>query len=158
VLRPGDIPGAVAKRIPGSPIQTYATRRLHRLSGLFFAPTLLFFALTGVLQVFDLHKIRPGNAPSALVLKAASLHKNQTTHIRSRTATPAKAGADLKSPEETSLAHQALKAFAAIASAFLLLTTFLGATLALGSARDRLASALALVGGVLIPLFLVLAL
>jgi hypothetical protein len=139
-------------------MSTYALRRLHRLSGLFFAPTLLFFALTGVLQVFDLHKIRPGNAPLAFVLKAASLHKNQTTHIRSRTPTLAKAGTDLKPPEEVSLARQMLKAFAAIASAFLLLTTFLGVTLALGSARDRLASALALVGGVVIPLFLVLAL
>ena len=55
-------------------------RRLHLYTGVLFAPAILFFALTGVVQVFNLHMARPGAAyqPPALVSRLAALHKDQT--------------------------------------------------------------------------------
>ena len=55
-------------------------RRLHLYSGVLFAPAILFFALTGLIQVFDLHKARPaaGYRPAGLILRLAALHKDQT--------------------------------------------------------------------------------
>ena len=55
-------------------------RKLHLYSGVLFAPAILFFALTGLIQVFDLHKARPaaGYRPAGLILRLAALHKDQT--------------------------------------------------------------------------------
>jgi hypothetical protein len=37
-----------------------ATRLVHRYSGIFFAPTILFFAITGGLRMFGLHETSRG--------------------------------------------------------------------------------------------------
>ena len=59
-------------------------RQLHLYLGTLFAPAIIFFALSGSLQLFGLHEIRPGRAyqPPAWVQKMGSIHKNQTLTLR----------------------------------------------------------------------------
>jgi hypothetical protein len=55
-------------------------RQWHLYLGTLFAPSIIFFAFTGSLQLFGLHEGHPGEAyqPSAWVQKLASIHKDQT--------------------------------------------------------------------------------
>jgi len=58
-------------------------RQTHLYIGVFIAPALLFFALTGALQTFSFHEgsHAPGYNPPAWIATLAQLHKNQTTKI-----------------------------------------------------------------------------
>lgn len=133
-------------------------RRLHRLTGLVFAPTLLFLALTGTVQVFDLHKFRPGYTPANLILRTTALHKNQTLRVRSRPPPPATGKAEARPTEVPSFAQSCLKIFAALASASLALTTAMGVVLALRSHRERTLSLLCLLAGVAVPALFIICL
>lgn len=75
-------------------------RQWHLYLGTFFAPSILFFALTGALQLFGLHEGHPGDAyqPPAWLAKLGSLHKNQTVAER-RGPPPGSAGGQMRSPE-----------------------------------------------------------
>jgi hypothetical protein len=55
-------------------------RMLHLYLGVFAAPALLFFALTGGLQTFSLHETTRGRSytPPAWLASAAQLHKKAT--------------------------------------------------------------------------------
>ncbi|SHL61007.1 hypothetical protein [Rhodanobacter sp. OK091] len=57
------------------------TRTVHLYLGIFTAPMLLFFAITGGLQSFGLHEGSRGSsyAPPAWLASMAQLHKKQTT-------------------------------------------------------------------------------
>lgn len=59
-------------------------RAWHLYLGTLFAPSILFFALTGSLQLFGLHEGRPGEAyqPPEWIQKLGSIHKNQTVSER----------------------------------------------------------------------------
>lgn len=52
-------------------------RQWHSYIGLFIAPSVLFFALTGALQVFSLHEADGDFTPLPIVEKLASVHKDQ---------------------------------------------------------------------------------
>jgi hypothetical protein len=52
-------------------------RQIHTYLGVFVAPTILFFAFTGCLQLFSLHEAHDGYQPPVLVEKLARLHKDQ---------------------------------------------------------------------------------
>ena len=52
-------------------------RTLHAYMAIFTAPSILFFALTGALQLFDLHEPHGGYQPPALIEKLGRLHKDQ---------------------------------------------------------------------------------
>ena len=52
-------------------------RTLHAYMAIFTAPSVLFFALTGALQLFDLHEPHGGYQPPALIEKLGRLHKDQ---------------------------------------------------------------------------------
>src|SRR5271156_5756759 len=56
---------------------TMLIRQLHAYIGLFIAPSVLFFALTGALQLFDLHEAHGDYRPFALIEKLSSVHKGQ---------------------------------------------------------------------------------
>lgn len=62
-------------------------RRIHAWLGVLFAPTIIFFALTGVLQMYGLHESEGGGSPG-IIAKAAQVHTHQTTTIPQRTARP----------------------------------------------------------------------
>ena len=58
-----------------------AVRLTHLYSGVFLAPAILFFALTGALQTFSLHETTNGSSyqPARWIVVLAQLHKKQTT-------------------------------------------------------------------------------
>ena len=133
-------------------------RLAHLYLGIFTAPALLFFAITGGLQTFGLHENdRDGGyrAPAWLV-SAGMLHKKQTTVVRSRPLAsaamikPAKVAlsADKAPPRKNLLP---MKIFFAVVSFALLLSTLTGIYMAVRyTRRPRLVSAL-LAAGVVVP-------
>jgi hypothetical protein len=54
-------------------------RQLHLYLGVFFAPAIIFFSLTGALQLFGLHEGHPGEAyqPPKWIAALSSIHKDQ---------------------------------------------------------------------------------
>ena len=56
-----------------------AMRNIHLYLGVFFAPLLVFFLLTGCLQTFGLHEPNKTSnyAPPAIVKSLAQVHKDQ---------------------------------------------------------------------------------
>jgi hypothetical protein len=56
----------------------WSLRLLHHYIGMFIAPSLLFFSLTGALQLLNLHEDHVGYQAPALIAKAGMIHKNQT--------------------------------------------------------------------------------
>ena len=69
-------------------------RQLHAYIGLFIAPSVLFFALTGSLQIFSLHEAHGSYTPPALIEKLSSIHKDQVfaaSHHHDHAAPPSSA-------------------------------------------------------------------
>jgi hypothetical protein len=56
-------------------------RQIHLYIGLFSAPALLFFAFSGALQTFSLHKSSSGYKPASWIAVLGELHKNQTAQL-----------------------------------------------------------------------------
>ena len=54
-----------------------ALRQVHAYLTAFVAPTILFFALTGALQIFSLHESHGGYTPPPLIENLARVHKDQ---------------------------------------------------------------------------------
>ena len=71
-----------------------AIRQVHNFVGLFFAPTILFFAITGGLQMFGLHETSRGSAyvPPAILVHLSQLHKKGTLYLPQRRAPQSTAG------------------------------------------------------------------
>ncbi len=65
-------------------------RLTHHYIGVFFAPTILFFAITGSLQMFGLHETSRGSSyvPPAILVHLSQLHKNGTLYLPPRKAAP----------------------------------------------------------------------
>ena len=87
-------------------------RQLHLYLGVFTAPMLLFFAITGGLQTFGLHETTRGSSytPPAWLASMAQLHKKQTTVMPVRKARPtevATPGSDLHGADAATAASRA---------------------------------------------------
>jgi hypothetical protein len=52
-------------------------RTWHFYIGMFIAPSVLFFALTGALQLFSLHEAHGAYKPPAIIERLSSVHKDQ---------------------------------------------------------------------------------
>src|SRR5579875_2201996 len=52
-------------------------RRWHGYIGALIAPSVLFFALTGAVQLFSLHEAHGDYTPPPILVKLASVHKDQ---------------------------------------------------------------------------------
>lgn len=65
-------------------------RLMHRYLGLFFAPTILFFAITGGLQTFGLHETARGSSyvPPNILVHLSQLHKKGTLYLPPRKVAP----------------------------------------------------------------------
>lgn len=65
-------------------------RLAHQYMGVFFAPTILFFAVTGCLQMFGLHETSRGNSyvPPAILVHLSQLHKKGTLYLPPRKPAP----------------------------------------------------------------------
>ena len=72
-------------------------RKIHLYVSVFFAPLLLFFGLTGAMQVLHLHEARGPYTPPAVVEKLGQVHIHQRYALKPKRPTPpAAAGAAQK--------------------------------------------------------------
>ena len=135
-------------------------RQLHQYLGLFFAPMILLFALSGALQTFRLQEARDAAVtPPAWIVWMASVHKDSSLPHppKPKESAPDHAGS---LPNERKLGalsvatHSTLpsKIFAVLLSIALSLSTLLGVTIALNNRATRRISILLLVVGTVVPL------
>jgi len=146
-----------------------SVRVIHRYLGLFFAPTILFFAITGGLQMFGLHETARGSsyAPPNILVHLSQLHKNGTLYLPPRkVASNDSAKANGTKPDgpklEPSKPTQApptpsslpTKIFFAATALALAISTCTGITMAWKYARRKSVVLLILAAGVFIPAIL----
>jgi hypothetical protein len=143
-------------------------RRLHQYLGLFFAPTLLLFALSGALQTYRWQEPQGyGGAPPRWVVWLASVHKDQAPPRAEGEKPGASAPGAAKGPApgaERSPAkaaehkgpgrRQGLMLFVGLFGLALIVSTLLGIAVALANAATRRTSLLILAAGAALPLLL----
>ena len=156
-----------ARRKPAGALWVLWARRVHLYSGVLFAPAILFFAITGLVQVFDLHKSSAANGYRApeLIQRLGALHKDQTfalphkddapkKHDRADPGGPQMAGKRAAKPE-IGPAQAALKVFAALAAVGLAASTLLGLYIAYRFNRGPWLVTGLLVAGAALPLVMI---
>ena len=127
-------------------------RQLHAYLSVFVAPTILFFAITGILQLYSLHQPHGAYQPPALIEKLGRLHKDQTyslgrKHRPSALNTPV-VGAEgdwvkpfaARRPDDRDTPPpktQALKALFCAAAVMLILSSLLGVWMAVTQNRRK---------------------
>jgi hypothetical protein len=136
-------------------------RRWHSYIGLFIAPSVLFFSLTGAVQLFSLHEAHGKYVPPAIVEKLSSVHKDQVFafgnhHAPPDSATPAPAAAK-DDEDKVALSTLSLKGFFLIVALCLALSTAFGLWMGLTQAPRRNIRWMLVVAGSLIPVVLLLA-
>jgi hypothetical protein len=126
-------------------------RALHSYIGAFIAPTVLFLAVTGALQVFSLHEAHGAYRPPELVVRLSRVHKDQVFSLPPARAAQAGAHHDHGPRAEAPHAARApawsvtaLKWVFLAVAAGLTLSTLLGLWMAFTTTRRR---------GVLLALF-----
>lgn len=89
-----------ARRRPGAnpALRMALIRNIHSWVGLFIAPSVLFFAITGALQLFKFHEAHGDYHPAAVVEKLGRLHKDQEFALRPPRPAP-KAAARTSGPD-----------------------------------------------------------
>ncbi|UAJ11349.1 hypothetical protein [Polymorphobacter megasporae] len=129
-------------------------RQIHHYVGVFFAPAILLFAISGALQTFRLNEAK--GAPVWMDW-IATVHKDQETP---QPRPPRPAGERPRAPKAEPAAPKhnpfALKVFVAIMSIGLIASTLLGVAIALSIRSMRRVSLAMLVLGTLLPLALLL--
>lgn len=165
----------------GSHLFLKIVRQIHLYAGVFIAPALLFFALTGGLQVFGLHEAsRNGDyRPPVWLATLAQLHKKQTTVIPLRRArpmddehqaTPATLAfnhTQLVHPQNATPSRRAaasvsgrhplpLKIFSAFVALGLFVSTLIGIYMAYRYTRKRMVVTALLLAGTILPVVLAL--
>lgn len=150
-----------------------SARLTHNYLGVFFAPTIVFFAITGVLQIFGLHQTSSGSSyvPPAVVPHLAQLHKKGTLYLPPRKTSASEGGrhkeslSDKNSSDPTKTSTPAIapgtntlpiKIFFAATSFALILSTGTGLFLAWRYARRKSIVLLVFLAGVVVPTLLLL--
>jgi hypothetical protein len=151
-------------------VNTTTIRRWHSYIGLFIAPSVLFFALTGAVQLYSLHEAHGGYHPPATLEKLSSVHKDQVfapSHHhaapppdsgsqgsdRSTAAAPVAADED---DDKVGPSTLALKAFFLVVALSLVLSSAFGLWMGLTQTRPRRLAWLLVLAGTLIPVALLL--
>ena len=142
-------------------------RKLHAYLGVFIAPSVIFFALTGSLQIYSLHEDHGAYHAPALIEHMAAVHKDQVfSEPHDDDGPPPGAapghpdagppGADHHdhSPKAATLALKAFFLFVALALAT---STALGVWMALVYNRNKPLTWGLLVGGVALPVLILMA-
>jgi hypothetical protein len=142
-------------------------RQVHSYIGMLIAPTVIFMATTGALQVYSLHEAHGDYKPPAILETLGSLHKDQVQGQKhhddaDEAPAPAKAGpptpaahAEHKHEHRApSLATALLKAFFAAVAVGLILSSSLGVWMGLKQPLRRKTYAVLLAVGTVVPLVL----
>ncbi len=142
-----------------------AIRLTHLYSGVFLAPSILFFALTGGLQTFSLHETTRGSSyvPPAILVHLGQLHKKATLVVPQRklasppaTAAPAlvqKAPAAAQPPQPSYLP---MKIFFGCVALGLAVSTLTGLVMSWTYTRNKALIASSFIAGIVVPLLLLL--
>jgi hypothetical protein len=132
-------------------------RQWHSYIGLFIAPSVLFFALTGAAQIFNLHEAHGGYQPPAIVEKLSSVHKDQVFAFGDHHPSPdTPQGAAQDAGDRTELSTLLLKWFFVVVALCLVVSTACGIWMGLTQIRARRLAWLLLVAGTAIPAGLLL--
>jgi hypothetical protein len=143
-------------------VNTTIIRRWHSYLGLFIAPSVLFFSITGAVQLFNLHEAHGTYRPPALVEKLSTVHKDQAFALGDHhpeaapedgTATDAKQPA-VDDSDRTSLATQLVKWFFLLIALCLMVSTVVGLWIGLTLPHLRRFGWLLVAAGALIPTIL----
>ena len=130
-------------------------RTIHYYAGVFFAPTIIFFAFSGTLQVFKLHESyrdTPGAQGDAIAWMA-QVHK-EAALIPPKVAPPKAAPRPEGSPPPAERKSSLFKWFAALMGVSLIGASLAGLTIAYGYPKRRRSFFATLAAGVVIPLVL----
>jgi hypothetical protein len=156
-----------ARRGGNPALRLAAIRRWHSYLGAFIAPSVLFFALTGSLQLFTLHESHDGYHPPAVIEKLGMLHKDQVWELKPSkkppppgAAKPAEAPKPAKAPEPAKAppyAQWALKCVFAVVAASLVVSTCLGLWMALAYSANRRTLWILFLLGAVMPVAILLA-
>ncbi len=142
-------------------------RTLHAYMAIFTAPSILFFALTGALQLFDLHEAHGGYQPPALIEKLGRLHKDQVfarddRHPDNIADKPVSAASDhapaiaTATDDDDPMSATVLKWFFLLVTLVLALTTAFGLWLGLRHNRRKLLGWFLLASGLVLPTIVVM--
>jgi hypothetical protein len=137
-------------------------RQWHSYMGLFIAPSVLFFSLTGAVQLFSLHETHGDYKPPAVIEKLSSVHKDQvfapsdhhgneapeTDAAKPGSGTPA----DADEGDKDRLSTLILKWFFLVVALCLAVSTAFGLWMGLTQTRRKSLSWLLVVAGALMPL------
>ena len=126
------------------------------------APTILFLASTGVLQIYNLHEAHGTYTPAPLIEKLSAVHKDQVFQVEEDHGPPEAApagGPDASAPPEEhhhqpKLAVTLLKAYFAGVAIALIVSTCLGIWIALRTGLRRRTYICLLAIGAIIPVAL----
>ncbi|MGU3389707.1 hypothetical protein [Sphingomonas sp. M1A8_2b] len=140
-------------------------RRYHFYLGMFFAPGILLFALSGALQTFRLQEAKGyGGTPPGWIVWMASVHKDQSLprekqeapRAAKSSAMPAKPSRGGEDRPFARISPLPLKIFVAVMAVGLLLSALLGIVVALTSRTMRRTAVYLLAAGTILPLLLLL--
>ena len=133
------------------------------------APIVLFFALTGAAQLFNLHEAHGHYQPPAVLEKLSSVHKDQVFALghhyeppapQAASRTPGAGEASAPATEEDgdkpTLSTLALKALFLLVALCLVLSTALGLWMGLTQTRQKRLGWMLVLAGALIPAVLLL--
>lgn len=150
-----------APRRGGNPALKLASlRQLHSYFGVFIAPSILFFALTGSLHLFSLHEAHGDYHPPAVIEKLGMLHKDQVFTVKPKRSPPAAVAHALKAAltkvedhhdEGPKTSTLALKWFFLFVAASLAVSTSLGLWMALAYSQRKGVLWLLFLAGAAIP-------
>jgi hypothetical protein len=142
-------------------ITTSRLRRWHAYIGLFIAPSVLFFAVTGALQIFDLHEAHGGYRPAVLLQKLSAVHKDQVfeqPHEHEEPAAPAPAGDAAKHADDdddkVGASTLALKWFFLFVAVGLTLSTSIGIWMGITQLRRAALAWTLIAAGAAVPVLL----
>jgi len=138
-------------------------RQWHAYLGLFIAPSVLFFSLTGVIQIFNLHEAHGGYHPAVLLEKLSAVHKDQVfeePHDQSSSdhdAAPAASGGAGDQPatdddEKQSVSTYVLKWFFTLVAVGLMASTVIGIWMGTTQIRRKGFAWALLIVGALVPI------
>jgi hypothetical protein len=144
-------------------------RRWHSYIGLFMGPGVLFFALTGAAQIFNLHEAHGKYQPPAILEKLSSVHKDQVFALghhpepsepEAEPQKPARDAASQAGPvdedDKLELSTLLLKMFFLTLALCLVLSTTLGLWIGLTQTRQKRVAWVLVFAGTLIPVGLLL--
>jgi hypothetical protein len=131
---------------------------------MFMAPTVLFMAATGILQIYSLHEAHAGYTPPTIIEQIGRVHKDQVfqapphreNHDAQASARlPQEHTAPPRLQQTPTFARTALKAFLAVVAGLLIVSTLIGVWMALRQVQRWRTSVVLLALGTVAPVLLI---